>query len=152
MYERFKAFTVLILKINRCIHKIKTEEMIEFNLKSTHVSCLYYLYREQALTAKELRDICEEDKSYISHSIRYLEENGYIRCDSNAKKRYNATFSLTERGTEIAARIAHKVDAVMTSIGAGLSEEERDTLYKCLNRISDNMQDICARYDQETIL
>ena len=41
--ERFQTFTVLITSINRSIHKIKTEEMAEFNLKSAHVNCLYYL-------------------------------------------------------------------------------------------------------------
>ena len=87
MQERFKTFTVLISKINRSIKKIKTEEMDEFNLKSHHVSCLYYLYKSNSLTAKELCDICAEDKAALSRSLEDLERNGYIECDSNLKKR-----------------------------------------------------------------
>ena len=45
MEERFQAFTVLVSNLNRCIYKIKTEEMAEYNLKSSHVSCIYYIYR-----------------------------------------------------------------------------------------------------------
>ena len=71
MQERFQTFTVLITKLNRCIRKIKTEEMAEFDLKSPHVSCLYYLYKADSLTAKELCDICEEDKANISRSFIY---------------------------------------------------------------------------------
>ena len=74
MQERFKNFTVLIAKINRCIRKIKTEEMAEFDLKSTHVSCLYYLYTMETLTSKELCDVCEEDKASISRSIWMLKK------------------------------------------------------------------------------
>ena len=53
MEERFQTFTVLIANVNRYIRRIKTEEMAEFQLKSHHVSCLYYLYRDKELTAKE---------------------------------------------------------------------------------------------------
>ena len=42
MLDRFKTFTLLITNINRSIRKIKTEEMAEYNLKSIHISCLYY--------------------------------------------------------------------------------------------------------------
>ena len=31
MKDRFQTFTVLIAKMNRCIRKIKTEEMAEFD-------------------------------------------------------------------------------------------------------------------------
>ena len=63
MIDRFQTFTVLVAKMNRCIRKIKTEEMAEFDLKSPHVSCLYYLYGADSLTATELCEICEEDKA-----------------------------------------------------------------------------------------
>ena len=86
MKERFKTFTVLIMEINRYIHKIKTEEMSEFDLKSPHVSCLYYLYKAGELTAKELCDISKEDKASVSRSIEYLETNGFISCNSTTKK------------------------------------------------------------------
>ena len=61
MEERFQAFTVLITGISRSIHRIKTEEMSEFELRSSHVSCLYYLFKENELTAKELCDKYTEE-------------------------------------------------------------------------------------------
>ena len=54
MENRFKLFTILNSRINRCIRKIKTEEMSEFNLKSTHVSCLYYLHEQKLIKIKIL--------------------------------------------------------------------------------------------------
>ena len=76
MEERFKTFTVLIAKINRNIRKIKNREMVEYGLRSAHISCLYYLYSAEALTATELCELCEEDKATISRALVYLEENG----------------------------------------------------------------------------
>ena len=48
MTERFETFTVLINRISRKIRKIKIQEMADYNLRSAHVSCLYYLYTNRA--------------------------------------------------------------------------------------------------------
>ena len=74
MKERFETFTVLINRISRNIRKIKNYEMAEYNLKSSHISCLYYLYMENGLTATDLCERCEEDKATISRALDYLEK------------------------------------------------------------------------------
>ena len=58
MEERFETFTVLINRISRNIRKIKNQEMAEYQLRSAHVSCLYYLYLSERLTATELCERC----------------------------------------------------------------------------------------------
>lgn len=146
MEERFKTFTVLIAGINRCIRRIKTEEMAEFDLKSPHVSCLYYLYKAESLTAKELCDICEEDKANISRSIKHLEENGFLICESKTPKRYQSPLVLTEKGKEIGRRVAGKIDAILDAASAGLSEDERVILYRSLSLIHENLLSICHDY------
>ncbi len=148
MEERFHTFTVLISQISRSIRKIKTEEMAEFNLKSPHVSCLYYLYKEGSLTAKELCDICDEDKAAISRSIVCLEREGYITCLTDAQKRYKSPLKLTGKGEEAGKRIADKIDGILQKAGEGLSEENRKVFYKSLNLINDNLQEICKNYSE----
>ncbi len=149
MQERFKIFTVLIAKISRSIRRIKTEEMAEFDLKSPHVSCLYYLYKEKSLTAKELCDICDEDKAAVSRSLDFLETNGYLAASDAAKKRYKTPLFLTEKGMRIGAAIAEKIDDILAKASAGLSEEHREILYKSLTLISDNLEKICETYEGE---
>ena len=148
MQERFRNFTVLITKINRSIRRIKTEEMDEFNLKSPHVSCLYYLSK-MPLTAKELGDICQEDKAALSRSIEYLEEKGFIKCDLSLKKRYNSVLTLTEKGKKVSSVISKKIDKILDLASAGLSEEKREVLYESLNLISDNLENLCKKYEGE---
>ena len=86
MKERFENFTVLISGINRSIKKIKTEEMQEFNLKSQHVSCIYYIHKNGALTPKELCDICQEDKAMVSRSLEVLGEKCFLTGEKTNKK------------------------------------------------------------------
>ena len=149
MEHRFETFTVLIASINRCIRKIKSEEMAEFDLKSPHVSCLYYLHKTESLTARELCDLCEEDKSNISRSIKYLEENGYLVCHSRMQKRYQSPLALTDKGREVGKYITERIDSVLKEASAGLSEEHRVILYRSLSLVNDNLQKLCDGYGEK---
>lgn len=150
MLHRFETFTVLMANIGRSIRKIKTEEMDEFHLKSTHVSCLYYLFREGELTATELCERCEEDKANISRAIDYLEKQGYIVCRSGEqKKRYRAPLELTEQGRQVGELVASKVDRILYDASRGLDEADREIMYRSLALISGNLQKICDEYGTE---
>ena len=143
MYERFETFTVAIVKIHRTIHKIKSEVMAEYQLKSPHVSCLYYLGRSKnSMTATELCELSAEDKASISRSIDYLEKNGYIACVSDAKKRYKAPLTLTEKGRDISQKIVQKIEEILSKSNEGLTEESLKSFYDSLLRICDNLQRI----------
>ena len=149
MVERFEIFTVLLNRINRNIRKIKNKEMANYELRSPHVSCLYYLYTSEGLTATELCEKCEEDKATISRSLDYLEKNGYLICKSNSKKRYNSPFELTERGLRAGKRIADKIGAVLDEISAGISDEDRAVFYRSLNIISENIDKVAKSYENK---
>ncbi len=146
MEERFQTFTGLITDINRCIHKIKTVEMAEYDLKSSHVSCLYYLYKMVSLTARELCDLCREDKANISRTIKYLESNGYLICSSKNVKRYQSPLRLTALGQEVGERISRKIDHILEQASAGITEEQRAAMYRSLASISGNLQKLCDTY------
>ena len=139
MTERFETFTALITKINRNIKKIKNQEMAEYDLRSTHVSCLYYLYSTAHLTATDLCERCEEDKATISRAVEYLEVHGYLLCESKSAKRYKSPLVLTEQGREAGKKIYDKVERVLTEIGTELSDNERSIFYKSLALISDRL-------------
>ncbi len=149
MDNRFEKFTVLIAKINRNVRKIKNQEMIKYELKSPHISCLYYLYCDETLTATELCDRCEEDKATISRSLDYLEGEGYLVCESKNAKRYKSPFMLTEKGKQAGETISRKINKVLDEISVGLTEQERVEFYRCLTVISDGLDDIAKRYDEK---
>ena len=122
--------------------------MAEFDLKSPHVSCLYYLYKSDSLTSTELCNICEEDKANVSRSIDFLEKNGYLVCRSKTEKRYKSPLILTEKGKETGERIVQKIDAILDAVGEGIPEKDRVIMYRSLSVICDNLQKICEIYDE----
>ena len=138
MRERFETFTVLINRIGRSIRRIKNSEMAEYGLKSAHISCLYYLYSVEGLTASELCERCEEDKATVSRALRALREMGYITFE----KRYKSPIVLTEKGRETGKQIAEKINRVLESIGQNLREDERQQFYRYLSLISDGLESI----------
>ncbi len=144
MEERFEMFTALITKISRSIKKIKNQEVEEYGLRSPHVSCLYYLYIADGLTATELCERCEEDKATVSRSLDYLETNGYIVCESKSAKRYKSPLYLTAQGREVAAKVAAKISRVLDEVSAAMTEEERVAFYRSLAMISDSLE-TCIR-------
>lgn len=146
MKDRFKTFTILIYGISRSIRKIKTQEMSDFGLKSPHVSILYYLYKEDGMTSRELCDVCEEDKAAVSRSIDFLEKNGYLACESKTEKRYKSPLLLTQKGRKTGKQIVEKIDRILLDASIGLSEENRKIFYESMSLINDNLKNICDNY------
>lgn len=139
MENRFETFTVLINRISRNIRRIKNQEMAEYNLRSAHISCLYYLYASQGLTATDLCERCEEDKATISRALEYLEGKAYLRCEAKNAKRYKSPLILTEKGMAVGKLIADKIDCVLEEVSSGLTEEERLSFYRSLTIISESL-------------
>lgn len=139
MSERFETFTVLINRISRNIRKIKNREMAEHDLRSAHISCLYYLYTGEHMTATDLCEKCEEDKATISRAVEYLEKNGYIECEAKSAKRYRTELLLTEKGNLVGKQIYEKIAGVLEEISACITEEERKSFYRSLQLISENL-------------
>ena len=140
--ERFETFTVLIGRINRNIRKIKNQEMASYQLKSIHISCLYYLYSAGSLTAAELCERCEEDKAAVSRALDYLEKEGYLEASDKNAKRYRHPLHLTEKGVQASSIIAAKIDAVLEEINSSLTEQERLAFYHSLTAISNRLDAI----------
>lgn len=144
MTERFETFTVLINRISRNIRKIKNQQMAEYKLRSSHISCLYYLYMSDGITATDLCERCEEDKATVSRSLDFLEANGYLKCESKFAKRYKSPLRLTEKGAEVAKKICDKITFFLEKISIELTEEERLQFYRSLSLISKGLNNIAS--------
>ena len=140
MQQRYELFCALTNKISRSIKKIKNMETEEFGLRSPHVSCVYYLYIADGLTATELCDRCEEDKASISRALDYLETNGFLVCESKSQKRYKSPLHLTALGRSVGEKIHQRISRVLDEVSGELSEEERIAFYRSLTVISNSLE------------
>ncbi len=148
MEGRFSAFTYLIASLNRSIRKIKTAEVLEYDLKSPHVSCLYYVYKADKITAKELCEACGEDKGAISRSLEHLERKGLVKTDTVEGKKYKTPIVLTEKGKDVAVQLDSKINEALRLAGEGLGEEDRQIMYRSLQLIDNNLKQACKKYGE----
>ncbi len=141
MQDRFKNFTVLISRASRCIKKLKSIKMTEFNLKGPHAYCLYYLFVYGSMTASELCERCNEDKAMLSRSMDYLEENDFIIREKD--KRYRSPIKLTPKGVLVGEKMVQLVNGILEEASKGLSEENRDIMYDSLEIVCNNLEKLC---------
>ena len=149
MRERFETFTVLINRISRNIRKLKNREMAAYDLRSAHVSCLYYIYSLEGVTATELCEHCEEDKATVSRALDHLEARGFIVRAPGNGKRYKSPLCLTEKGREAGKKIADKIDGVLDAVSRDLTQEERAAFYRTLSAISRGLETVCKNSEKQ---
>ena len=147
MIGRFELFTRLITKISRNIRRIKATEMEQFELKTPHVACLYYIYMCKDITLKKLCDMSQEDKAAISRAVDYLVENGFIEEEKEPPRKYKSNIKLTDKGKEIGKYIVEQIDRILKVSAKGLSKEELAIFYRGLQTISNNLDEICNEYE-----
>lgn len=166
MIERFENLTIGVTQIYKSIQKIKRCSMDSLGLKGTHVMCLHYLSAcPDGLTAADLCEKCKEDKAGISRILSDLEKHNLIAYLSSKRegdegstnttqpkdtKRYRAKAVLTEKGRQYAKTVTNLIIRATIEGGQGITEKERDIFYDVLFRITDNLNHVCSRLDQNT--
>ncbi len=144
---RFEKFTSLILAINRSVQRIKSEEMAKYSLNGVHVNCIFYLSAsENGLSQGELAKLCREDKAYMSRALAELKKLGMTE-HADGDKKYKSAITLTEKGKRIAEGTLAAVDRAVAAGSAGLTDADREVLYRCLCTVSKNLE----KYNVEVI-
>ena len=113
--------------------------MTEDHLRSSHVSCLYYIYALDTATSTDLCERCEEDKATISRALDFLEANGYIIRDVDSARRYKSPIVLTDKGRKTGKKISERIEGILNAIRDSLTEEERTDFYRCLSIVSNSL-------------
>ena len=149
MHTRFEQFSSLIVRITKSIRRIKTIEMKIHGLRSSHVSCLYYLFICGPMTAGALCEKCEEDKSAISRALKILEENGHVELRTGKDSKYKGLLHLTEKGMAVGQKISDEILVILADLALVTTHEERVVFFDCLTKISNGLDEILDRREQE---
>ena len=78
----------------------------------------------------------------IGFMASYIDEKGFIEKE-NRETNYRVTLRLTPVGERAALGIENAAISTVMSAGYGVSDEDRATMYACLDLISKNLQTIC---------
>lgn len=138
MEDLYTDFTISILRLNKLVQKIKTDEIRKVGLKPIHVSCGYYLHKNpQGLTAKEICELSLEDKAAISRALKTLQDKGYVKYAPYGR---NEIVQLTDEGKKFANHICERVSEAVSTCSISLTADERKFLYKALSDIADRLE------------
>lgn len=151
MRDRFESFAVSVLELGRQIQKIKELEMGRLGLKASHTMCLYHLGNHpEGLTATQLVERCREDKAAISRSLNQLMERGLVvRETGEGQRAYRCRHYLTHQGEEMVNRIKDRIGAALSNGGNGLTPEQRETFYRALDLIRENLTGYLKQMEEE---
>ncbi len=139
MITRFELFSTTISQIYKNLQKVKMQEMADLELRGTHVMCLFQLNRHpDGLTVTQLSTLCGEDKAATSRTMSDLIKKELVTNDQ--EKKYRAPILLTQKGKMIADKIDIQAAQAVEAVGQGLTDEERETFYKVLTIISENLK------------
>lgn len=141
MLDRFERFSLAISEINRHWHKLATEELTPYGLKSAHATYLTAMARHpEGITVPELCNECGKDKSDASRMIAILEEKGLVTKEAIGGSRYRGLLKLTGQGQKAADHVCRRAAAAVESAGRDLTPEERETFYRALDSITGNLR------------
>ena len=151
MVGRFKEFTKNISLAYKYIIKLKSAAIRDYGLKGSHVMCIFYIGEsENGLTATKLCKLCGEDKAAISKALSALVELGYVELENDENKKYRSKYHLTKIGKAVKMDIDDKILGVVAGGGAGLTEEERTLFYSSLQKIVDNLEEVCKNFGEDS--
>lgn len=143
MLNRFSRFSLAIAEIDRCWHKLAAEEMAKYGLNSPHAVYLTTLSGfKEGITAARLGELCGKNKADVSRMVGILEQKGLVRKEAVGGNLYRARLLLTEEGRQAAEHVQQRVALAVELAGSGMTEEEREVFYRCLERIAANLQEL----------
>lgn len=144
MLKRFEQFSYAVSALYRYLQKIERDEMIEQGYRSSFAQYLVALSRRpEGITATQLREICDKDKSAVSRVVYDMEEKGLIvRESARGDSMYRARLLLTEEGRRVADFVCKRASRAVMAAGRGLSEENRKIFYASMEIIAGNLANI----------
>ncbi|MDO4976255.1 MAG: helix-turn-helix domain-containing protein [Eubacteriales bacterium] len=152
--DNFERLYLGVCNIYKDIQKIKKSEMSFFGLSGKHVMPFYYLMSHpEGLTASEICRLSNADKAGVSRSLKEMESEGYILYEENSeKKRYRSKIYLTAEGRKKGKQIRNIILQLTMESGQELSSEERETFYRVLDILSENIHSICEKANEENTI
>ncbi len=141
MLNRFARFSLAIAEIDRCWHKLAAEEMAKYDLNSPHAVYLNTLYQyPEGITAAKLGELCCKNKADVSRMVTILEKKGLVRKEAVGGNLYRAKLLLTDDGKLAAEHVQGRAALAVELAGSGMTNEEREVFYRCLEQITANLQ------------
>jgi DNA-binding MarR family transcriptional regulator len=145
--ERFELLTQMVWGVHGNVQRLKADIAAALGIKSAHVFLIYLLRKyPQGLTAAELGELNRSTDGLISRETAALLQQGIITTDKESeRRRYGCKYLLTEKGREIATRIADFAMHVQHQADVDLTEEDLRVFYRTFAILLRNFDGITGK-------
>ncbi len=141
--EQLTQITSLISKIHASTAAFLKTELKNRGLPelvSSHGNILFQLSRHDKMTMTEITAAIHRDKSTTTALIKKLEKEGYVERLTNPEDSRVTWICLTARGQEYTTATSDISRLLTDRACDGFSDEEKQTVYRLLERISTNFE------------
>jgi len=126
--------------IYRCAMMYRENELGETGLAGNHTPCLLALYRNPGISQEELARQVHNNKSTITRQLAALEAGGYVRREPSPDDRRATLVYPTEKALALQGRIRSILRGWNDYLTADLTEDERETLSRLIERVTERAE------------
>lgn len=120
----------------RCAMRYRERELADTGLAGCQTPYLTALYRRPGLTQEELAKDLNVNKSSVTRQLAVLEEQGYVRRESDPADKRSLLVFPTDKALELRDRLFQCYGEWNEYLTQDLSEEEKATLSGLMVRIA----------------
>lgn len=135
---------LLLKKISNRMECNRNRALKELGLTGTQLDLLYYLYshQEQDNTLSDITAFFGIQHTSAIHVLKILKEKGYIYKEPTKRNPRFKNICLTDKGLPLMEQFDANIAAVNQQIFSGITESESAELYRLLNIIYNNLDNI----------
>ncbi len=139
--EHFERFTLNLEHLVKCITALERDGTAEFGVKGVHTFWIYSLLSHpEGMTAAEIAAKGRVNRSLVSREMDKLHHENIVELEDSksGRGRYNRRIKLTEKGRQIARRIASITMEIQNRVDEGIGDRELEVFYSVLERLCGN--------------
>ena len=106
-------------------------------IPDSYRTVLMYLLRHPGASQRNIAEFAGITTSAVNQTVRSMQEEDYLRKETDLSDKRNSRLFLTEKGSAIAIRVYEKLDAADDAITAMLGAEREAELITLLERLAD---------------
>lgn len=126
--KQISSFIRIFSSYLNSLEKKMANEMLTFN----EIRVMLELHDNEQLSAKDIEQRLDFDKSYMSRILKNLSEMGYISKDQSSEDKRLFHLSLTEEGKELSQSLYEQYLDILEDEIEDLSAAEKNQLLKAI--------------------
>lgn len=133
--------------LNRFMMRALDIEMAPLGMGSGRFSYLFMLYISEGITQQEMAFRLQADKGAVARTLAQLEEQGYVRRESDPSDKRVTRVYLTPKARALQSHLEAAVERIIDQLSASLGADEPDALRSTLELMA---QSLARHYDVAT--